>query len=193
MEFSITELLSPADSERWLLHHFHPQELVCPTCGESVTNASLFRTTRCSQLRVYRGRQCQTAYNLYTGTVFQQGYLTLRQVILFLRGVLKGEPSKTLAAELGMSEQTILDLRHDVRDSAHQLQPNTPLTDAHTETDEMFQNAGKKAANAPTPPTRHTCAQITNAGAASTPMIARRLLAPSGGKVDWSACAWCMT
>jgi len=117
---------------------------MCPKCGDPVANASVFRTTQKSQLTVYRCRACHSVYNLYTNTLFQQCHLTPQQVVLFLRGVLKGEASITLAAELEVSPQTILNLRRDLQDSARFLQPNTPLTDEHTETDEMFQNAGEK-------------------------------------------------
>ena len=117
---------------------------MCPNCGAPVANAYVFRTTKKSQLTVYRCRACNTVYNLYTNTIFQQRHLTPQQVVLFLRGVLKGEASITLAAELKVSPQTVLDLRRDLQDSARFLQPNTPLTDDHTETDEMFQNAGEK-------------------------------------------------
>jgi len=144
MEFPITDLLSSTDSTQWVLQHFHPQGLICPKCGDPVTNASVFRTTKKSQLTVYRCRTCHSVYNLYTNTIFQQCHLTPQQVVLFLRGVLKGEASTTLAAELKVSPQTILNLRRDVQDSARFLQPNTPLMDEHTETDEMFQNAGEK-------------------------------------------------
>lgn len=144
MEFPITDLLSPTESTQWILQHFHPQGLMCPNCGEAVANASVFRATTKSQLTVYRCRACHTAYNLYTGTIFQQRHFTPQQVVLFLRGVLKGEASITVAAELKVSPQTILDLRRDLQDSARFLQSNTPLSDAHTETDEMFQNAGEK-------------------------------------------------
>lgn len=144
MEFSITDLLSPTESTQWILDYFHPQGLICPNCGDRVSNAYVFRTTQKSQLTVYRCRACSTAYNLYTNTIFQQRHLTPPQVVLFLRGVLKGEASTTLAAELKVSVQTILDLRRDVQDSARFMQPNTPLSDEHTETDEMFQNAGEK-------------------------------------------------
>lgn len=144
MEFPITDLLSPSESTQWILHYFHPQGLMCPNCGDPVTNASVFRTTKKSHLTVYRCRECNTAYNLYTNTIFQQRHLNPPQVVLFLRGVLKGEASTTLGAELKVSVQTILDLRRDVQDSARFLQLNTPLPDEHTETDEMFQNAGEK-------------------------------------------------
>lgn len=58
---------------------------------------------------------------------------------------MKDEASITLAAELQVSLQTVLDLRRDLQDSARFLQPHTRLTDAHTETDEMFQYAGEKS------------------------------------------------
>jgi transposase-like protein len=149
MEFPITDLLSLTESTQWILQHFHPQGLMCPKCGDPVVNASVFRTTKKSQLTVYRCRKCNTVYNLYTNTLFQQCHLTPPQVVLFLRGVLKGEASITLAAELNVSPQTILNLRRDVQDSARFLQPKTPLTDDHTETDEMFQNAGEKKGATP--------------------------------------------
>jgi len=38
----------------------------------------------------------------------------------------------------------VLELRNDFQDNARRHQPNTPLTDRHSETDEMCQNAGKK-------------------------------------------------
>jgi transposase-like protein len=149
MEFPITDILSPTESAQWILHHFHPQGLMCPSCGDPVEKAYVFRTTKKSQLTVYRCRECNTAYNLYTHTIFQQRHLTPPQVVLFLRGILKGEASITLAAELKVSPQTVLDLRRDLQDSARFLQPNTPLADEHTETDEMFQNAGEKKRETP--------------------------------------------
>lgn len=60
------------------------------------------------------------------------------QVVLLIRGVLKGEPATILAAELGLNSQTVLSLRHDLHIQAKHLQPDTPLEDNETETDEMF-------------------------------------------------------
>jgi transposase-like protein len=144
MEFPITNLLSQEYSEQWLLDYFHPDGLKCPRCGEAVAEAYVHRQTQKSQLAVYRCKPCQQIYNLYSGTVFQQCHLTPPQVILLLRGVLKGEASTRLAAELGVSYQTVLNLRHDVQANARQMQPDSPLPDNVTESDEMFQNAGEK-------------------------------------------------
>ncbi len=49
-----------------------------------------------------------------------------------------------LAEELGVSRSTVHELRKELQENARRLQPDTPLTDEHTETDEMFQNAGEK-------------------------------------------------
>ena len=66
------------------------------------------------------------------------------QVVLLMRGICKGESSKVLAEELGLNYGTVLTLRHEIQWKAEQAQPTTPLPDRHTETDEMFQNAGEK-------------------------------------------------
>jgi len=122
--------------------------LRCPGCQAGVDEAHPFRATRESQLQTYRCNHCGSVYNLYTGTVFQQRHLTPQQVVLLLCGVLKGEPSKPLAAELGLDYKTVLELRRELQDNAQILQPDTPLPDERTETDEMFQNAGEKRGGA---------------------------------------------
>ena len=144
MEFPIITLLDQDKSEAWLLEHFHPEGLKCPKCDDSVEEASPFRQTKRSQLMVYRCRRCRHAYNLYSGTVFQQRHLTPAQAVLLIRGILKGEPSNVLAVELGLNYLTVLQLRHSLQANAQFLQPDTPLPDLETESDEMFQNAGEK-------------------------------------------------
>jgi transposase-like protein len=144
MEFPITDLLSQVQSQQWLLDYFHPEGLKCPRCHASVSDAYAHRQTKRSGLMVYRCKHCRQIYNLYSGTVFQQCHLTAQQVVLLLRGVVKGEPSATLAAELEVSYQTVLELRHKLQANACQMQADTPLPDHVTESDEMFQNAGEK-------------------------------------------------
>ena len=144
MRFPITDLLDQTDCESWILDYFHHDGLKCPNCQTDVSDAHLFRHTKKSQLQVHRCNKCQCAYNLYTDTVFQQRHLTPQQVILLLRGVLKGEASAELADEIGVSYQTVLDICCDLHANAAQLQPDTPLPDQVTESDKMFQNAGEK-------------------------------------------------
>jgi transposase-like protein len=144
MEFPIIDLLSQEQSEAWIMDYFHPDGLKCPRCRASVADAYVHRQTRKSGLTVYRCKHCRQIYNLYSATVFQQCHLTPQQVILLLRGVVKGEPSTILAAELAVSYQTVLDLRHKLQANAVAMQLDTPLPDNVTESDEMFQNAGEK-------------------------------------------------
>jgi transposase-like protein len=144
MEFPITELLDNSACEAWLIEHFHPDGFGCPNCGAERERAHRFRQTRKSQLQVYRCNDCKKIYNLYSGTIFEQRHLTLRQVVLLVRGFVKGEPSNILAGELEIHYNTVLELRHDLQDNARRQQPNTALSDSHSETDEMFQNAGEK-------------------------------------------------
>ncbi len=144
MEFPIIDLLEEERSIQWLTEYFHANGFGCPKCGAPVAEARPFRETKRSRLTVYRCRRCDTPYNLYTGTVFQQHHLTPRQAVRLVRGVCKGEPSTVLAAELGLNYQTVLELRHELQANPERAQPDTPLPDAQTETDEMFQNAGEK-------------------------------------------------
>jgi hypothetical protein len=144
MEFPITNLLNYEGSVEWITRHFHPKGFQCPKCGASPTQARIFRKTRRSQLVVYRCLQCHTAYNLYSGTIFQQTHLTPMQVVLLIRGFCKGESSQVLAAELNLNYGTVLTLRHAVQANAEKAQPDTPLLDQRTETDEMFQNVREK-------------------------------------------------
>ncbi len=144
MEFPIINLLSPEQSEQWLLEHFHPAGLKCPRCKSSVERANVFRVTRKSELKVYRCKNCQSIYNLYTGTVFEQRQLRPQQAVLLMRGVLKGEPSDVLARELELNYVTVLQLRRKLQDNARILQSEEPILDFEAESDELFQNAGEK-------------------------------------------------
>ena len=126
------------------MEHFHPQGLKCPWCQSPVERANLFRMTRKSKLKVYRCRECKHIYNLYTNTVFQQHHLTSQQVVLLLRGILKGETTSELAAELELNYLTVLNLRRELQENAERLQPETPVPDLEAESDELFQNAGEK-------------------------------------------------
>ena len=144
MEFPITEFLDDESSATWILEHFHPEGLHCPVCQKPVADAREFRRTQKSELTVYRCHDCETVYNLYTGTVFQGCYWTPMQIVMLMRGICIGETTLEMSAELGLSYKTVLVMRHKVQANAERAQPKTPLPDIHSETDEMFQNAGEK-------------------------------------------------
>jgi transposase-like protein len=143
MDFPIVDLFDDDLSAVWLLKYFHQNELRCPHCGKSVEEARVFRVTHKSRLTVYRC-SCQGIYNLYSGTVFEGKHFRPAQAILLLRGACKGEPTATIAREIGVTRQTVHGMRKTIQANAERLQPEEPLPDQQTETDEMFQNAGEK-------------------------------------------------
>jgi len=144
MDFPIVELIDDELGTMWLLKHFHPNGLTCPHCGASLKQAREFRQTKKSQLTVYRCGCCEGIYNLYSQTVFEGRYFRPGQAVLLLRGVCKGDPTAEIAREIGVSRQTVHDVRKELQANAQRQQPQEPLPDAQTETDEMFQNAGEK-------------------------------------------------
>ena len=144
MDFPILEICDDELGETWLRQYFHPHGLRCPECDAGVKQARVFGHTRRSQVTRHRCRRCQTVYTVYTGTVFANKQLRPAQVILLLRGVCKGESTASLSRELGVAYDTVHHLRQDLHAHAIRLQPDTPLPDEVTETDEMFQNAGEK-------------------------------------------------
>lgn len=148
MDFPIIELLDEQASKDWLEEHFHPEGMRCPQCGASRDAARAFRQTRESKLVVYRCYECDGVYNLYSGTLFEGSRLRAEQVVLLLRGVLKGQPSSEIAREVGVSKPTVLLWRHRLQAQAAEQQPQTPLPDSEAEVDEVFQNAGEKRCRA---------------------------------------------
>ena len=143
MIFPITELVSDDARVEWIEKHFHPKGLQCPKCGAKKPTARRFRQ-RARGTADYRCRICDTVFNLYHGTLFAGSNLRPRQVVLLVRGVCKGESSPVLAEELGLSRQSIHTWRKRLQANGYQLLAEGPLKDRHTETDEMFQNAGEK-------------------------------------------------
>jgi transposase-like protein len=151
MDFPIIDLLDEMSSIEWLMKHLHAEGLKCPHCQAMPDEARLFRVNRGSGLRVYRCRACDGIYNLYSGTIFEGSQLTPPQVVLLLRGALQGQSSAQIAREIGLTEKTVLKWRHRLQANAERLQPDTPLPDQATESDEMFQNAGEKRRQAHRP------------------------------------------
>jgi hypothetical protein len=151
MDFPVADLLDDELSEHWLLKHFHPKGLKCPHCDAHRSQARPLRRTRRSQVTVYRCRRSHGLYNVYSGTIFQARHLRPAQVMMLLRGVCKGEPSAALARELGLPRSTLHVLRQQLQQNARAMQPDTPLPDGETETDEMFRNAGEKRREARRP------------------------------------------
>ncbi len=144
MDFPIKELMDREACLDWIRGYFHPEGQKCPHCKAAFEQARWFRKTKCSDLDVYRCRDCQGIYNLYSGTLFEGRYFTPEQTVLFIRGVCQGQSSAQLARELNLSRTTAIEVRHQLQANAEQAQSDSFLDDLEVETDEMFQNAGEK-------------------------------------------------
>ncbi len=152
IEFPIVDLLSSQSSYEWLVDYFHPTGVICPHCGADLKEARIFRVTQSSGLPDYRCRRCDKTYNVYSGTVFEGRRLKPEQVVLLVRGVVKGEPAQILANEVGVCRQTVQAIRQELQANAQRLQPTNPLDqDEQTETDELYQNAGEKRGHSSQP------------------------------------------
>jgi len=144
MDFPLVDLVDHDRSRIWLRQHFHPEGLQCPRCETTWREAYRFRRTKSSRLQVWRCKECAQTYTLYSGTVFDGRHLPPAKVVLLLRGVVQGKSTSQMARELDLSRTTVHEIRQQLQANATLLQPETPLPDERTETDEMFQNAGEK-------------------------------------------------
>ncbi len=145
IEFPIVDLMSSQSSYEWVVDYFHPQGMTCPHCGAALEEARTFRVTKSSQVPDYRCRVCDKTYNVYSQTVFEGRRLKPEQVVLLVRGVVKGEQAQILANEVGVCRQTVQLIRQQMQANARLLQPDNALDDdEQTETDELYQNAGEK-------------------------------------------------
>lgn len=151
MDFPLLDICDDELGEGWLRKYIHPRGLRCPRCGVSVNRARIFGHTSRSRVTRYRCHDCQRVYTVLTGTLFASKQLRPAQVILLLRGVCKGESTASLSRELQLAYDTVHHLRQQLHANAIRLQPETPLRDTVTETDEMFQNAGEKRRKTPQP------------------------------------------
>ena len=122
MDFPTQKAPGYEQSVEWIMAHFHPDGLKCPDCEQPVESAREFRRTKRSELTVYRCRECESIYNLYTGTVFQGRHLTPPKVVMFLREVRKDKPTTVLSAELEIDYRVALDLRHGIQCSTQKDQ-----------------------------------------------------------------------
>src|SRR5260370_37708095 len=145
IEFPIIDLMSSQSSYEWLVEYFHPQGMACPHCGAAMQQARAFRVTKSSQVRDYRCRACDKTYNVYSQTVFEGRHLKPEQVVLLVRGVVKGEQAQILAREVGVCRQTVQIIRQALQANALALQADKVLDeDEQTATDELYQNAADK-------------------------------------------------
>ena len=146
MEFPLHELMDEQACYDKLVQVLHPQGLGCPRCPSN--DMTIHRACRVP-VRDYRCQACGRVFNAFTGTILQGTQKRPAQIMLILRGVAQGVSTRQLAREMGLSRWHLLELRHKLQANAAWGPDRTPLADAVTEADEMYQNAGEKRRSAP--------------------------------------------
>jgi transposase-like protein len=146
--YKIDHLLDEDKSYAHLLELIHENRLGCPRCGSGHQRVHSYQR---APILTYQCKACHKFYNLFTNTVFQGTHYSCSVVVMIIRGVSQGASTSQLSQELGVDYTNLLKLRHRMQQNAYENLPISPLSDAVTETDEMFQNAGEKGRLHPDP------------------------------------------
>lgn len=135
----ITDLLDDDSCTLWLERHLHPAGLQCPHCGSH--NRRLFRAQ--GHVPAYRCRGCDGYDTLRTGTVFAKTRQPPTTLVLWWRGIAKGEPTARLARELRLSRTQLHPLRQRIQANANETAPTAAMLGTGFEADELYHNAGE--------------------------------------------------
>jgi transposase-like protein len=143
IRFPITDLLDEQECYDYLVRTLHPEGLHCRN-GHSLPPNQAPQDRSRAPICDYRCRVCGNVFNLFTDTVWAGTHYDCVTIVLVMRGFAQGLPTLQLADELELDDETLLNRRHDVQQLALDHKPTPPITDAISEADEMFQNAGEK-------------------------------------------------
>ncbi len=146
--FPIDEFMNEQLCYDFLLNALHPEGLHCPNGHPLPAGQAPHRKHR-APIFDYRCRECGKVYNIFTDTALSGTRYSCVIILLILRGIAQGVPTKHIAEELGIDRSHLLKLRHKIQHIAMENLSRTPLPDDETESDEMFQNAGEKGKNIP--------------------------------------------
>jgi transposase-like protein len=138
IDFPITDLLSDAESVKWLEAYLHPEGFVCPHCGSA--ERRLLREQ--GYFPAYRCLACDGYYTLLSDTVFEKTRQRPATLVLLLRGIAKGESSARLSRELGIGRKRVMELPQRIQNNLYETLPTAVMSGQTFEADELYQNAG---------------------------------------------------
>ena len=114
MQFPLTTLLDEQACYDFLLQVLHPGGLACPH-GHVLPSAQAPHDRHRAPIMDYRCRRCGAVFNLFTNTLFSKTRYRCSQIVLLLRGIAQGTPTKHLADELGIDRGHLLTRRHKIQ------------------------------------------------------------------------------
>jgi transposase-like protein len=125
MIFPIDELLDEQQCYDFLLKVLHPEGLHCPN-GHPLPSDQAPHDRHRDPIFDYKCRVCGKVYNLFTGTIWSGSRYPCRTIVLIMRGIAQGVPTKHLAQELGIDRSHLLNRRHQIQKLAEERL--SPLT-----------------------------------------------------------------
>jgi transposase-like protein len=145
MDFPIREFMDEQRCHDKLFEILHPEGLHCPRCQRD--DALVVHDHSRKPVLRYKCCHCNRIFHLFTGTPLAGvRRRSCAELLLLLRGIAKGTPTRELAREVGCSEGQLLSLRHRLQELAKRCmdEGREPLPDQQVEADEMYQNSGAK-------------------------------------------------
>ena len=128
MQFPLNTLLDEQACYDFLLHVLHPGGLACPH-GHRLPPEQAPHDRHRAPIMDYRCRMCGAVFNLFTNTLFSKTRYRCSTLVLILRGIAQGTPTKHLAAELDIDRGHLLSRRHAIQAVlARRLSPPQPVT-----------------------------------------------------------------
>jgi transposase-like protein len=143
IRFPISNLLDENACCDFLRDILHPDGFSCPQ-GHPLPETQAPHMRDGAPVFDYRCRKCGAVFNIFTGTYWSGTHYSCAEIVLIIRGFAQGTPTLQLADELRCDYGTLLEYRHLMQKEGLLGRDASPLPDAATEGDEMFQNAGEK-------------------------------------------------
>ena len=108
------DLMNEQRCYNWLLSVLHPNGLSCPH-GHRLPPYQKPHDRHRAPMMDYRCRQCGAVFNLFTNTIWSKTRYSCRQILLILRGIARGLPTKRLAEELAIDRSHLSKRRREIQ------------------------------------------------------------------------------
>lgn len=118
--FPIQELMDEPACYDFLRKVLHPEGLRCPQGHDLPPDQGTHDRHR-APIVDYRCRACGTVYNLFTGTIWSKSRYSCSTIVMILRGIAQGVPTRHLAKELRVNRPHLLQRRHQIQGQIEKL------------------------------------------------------------------------
>ena len=150
IEFPISNLMDDQACYAFLRECLHPDGLHCPH-GHPLPPGQAPHDRHRAPIMDYRCRVCGAVFNVFSGTLLAKSRYRCSTLVLLLRGIAQGVPTKHLATELGLDRSHLTARRHAIQALLEQRLPPSALDDAVTRGRRSLRQRGREGATPPRP------------------------------------------